>query len=148
MADNLKEVADAIRFRGVTESQVREMVQKVYGMGWSRGAASQRKVTNRIKWRYGVLLKWMHTQLSLFSIYTRRREYKEIVNGLLDIKDEFLYENNLNSSYSPVKYEVDVLGEPFEIDLDKEMTYLLQDIVGRFIAEEDEKQSLQENKNN
>jgi hypothetical protein len=137
MADNLRAIVKDIRFNLVTERQIEDDVAKIYALGYKAGRNDQRKITQRVKYRYGVLVNWLMQQIGSLSMYTKRYEYKQLMEGMLDITDSFMFENNLNSSYKPKVFSYTIGEEEFVVDAKKDIAYLLVDVVGNFTKQEE-----------
>lgn len=163
MANELNKIVADLNFNLVTDKDIKDQVERIYNLGYNAGKTDQKKITQRIKFRYNVLLDWYDNQLSQFSLFTKRFEYKNILDGISDQAEQFQFENKLTSSYKPRKIvhsitEKDSIdsnlvwidgknlvgitedGLTVEIDVENDVSYILSDVVGDFIKEEDLKQ--------
>ena len=141
MANELNKIVSDLYFNAALGKPITDHVNAIYNLGYNAGKSDQKKVTNRIKFRYNVLLGWYEDQLSKLSLFTKRAEYKQIIDGVCDQADQYIYENNLSSSYKPKVFSfVDGEGEQVEVNAKERLNYLLSDVVGDFIKEEDAKQ--------
>lgn len=121
-----------------TEDSIMRILTQVYEdghkMGYSHGVQDTRKIMQRVKLRYNILLGWMTDQTLQFSTYTKRYEYKTILSNIIKVKDSYMFENSLNSSYRPKP----ITNEEGElVDVKKDIAYLLSDVVGDFIKQEE-----------
>lgn len=121
-----------------TEDDIMRILKQVhedgFKIGYGYGVQDTRKIMQRVKLRYNLLLGWMTEQMSQVSIYTKRYEYKTMLDNIIRAKDHYMFENSLNSSYRPKA----IVGEDGEvIDVKKDIAYLLSDVVGDFIKQEE-----------
>lgn len=143
MENKLEKIASDIRFNLVTDKQISDQIAEVYALGYKAGKTDQKKITNRIKFRYNVLLDWYASQLSQLSMFTKRFEYKQILDGIEDQADQYRFENGLNSCYKPKTFSYELNGEQVTVDAKKDLSYLLVDVMANFIKAEEEKQLLE-----
>lgn len=143
MNEELGELKKELSFGLVTGKDVDRIVEMIFSKGYTAGVRDQKKINYRLKFKYNILLNWIDTQLSTFSSYTLRQEYKTILDGILDLKDVFVAENNLHSAYKPNKpFELEIEGEKVVFDVKQDLSYLLVDVVGNFVASEDARLAL------
>lgn len=141
MATELEKIASDISFNLITDKQIGDQIAAVYALGYKAGKTDQRRITQRIKFRFNVLLDWYDSQLSQLSMFTKRAEYRQILDGMQLQADEYRHENNLNSSYKPKDVvSISESGETETTNVKKELMYLLVDVMGNFIKQEDDKQ--------
>lgn len=121
-----------------TEDDIMRILKQVYEDGYSKGYSlgvqDTRKIMQRVKMRYNILLGWMTDQTLQFSTYTKRYEYKTMLSNIIKVKDAYMFENSLISAYKPNPI-TDVDGEV--VDVKKDIAYLLSDVVGDFIKQEE-----------
>jgi hypothetical protein len=137
MANELEKIASDIHFNLITGHQIKSSLEQVYALGYKAGRLDQKKITNRIKFRYNILLSWYAEQLSKFSMFTKRFEYKKLLDGIEDQADQFCFENGLNSCYKPKIFSYRNGEETVTVDIKKDLSYLLVDVVGDFIKQEE-----------
>jgi hypothetical protein len=138
MEEELVGLKKELMFSIITEKDTAELIEKIYAKGYQKGVRDQRRLLLRTKFRYNILLNWIDEQFSAFSNYTLRSEYKERIDGILELKDIFMSENNLHSSYRPAKpFQEEIDGELISFDVTKDLSYLLTDVMGQFITNED-----------
>jgi hypothetical protein len=138
MKEELGEIKKEMMFNLITEKDTAELIERIYAKGYQKGVRDQKKLNMRLKFRYNILLEWLDDQFAQFSAYTLRTEYRDRIDGILELKDVFMSENNLHSSYKPSKaFELDIEGESVVFDLKKDLSYLLTDVMGSFITSED-----------
>jgi len=139
---NLLTATKALNCRTNTDAETLNILKQVYEDGYSKGytmgVSDTRKIMQRVKLRYNLLIGWMTEQTLQFSLYTKRYEYKTILSNIIKVKDSYMFENSLNGSYRPKP----ILNDEGElVDVKKDITYLLSDVVGDFIKQEELKNS-------
>lgn len=152
MEDSVSRLAAELRVPYLSKLEAEKIVDRIYAIGYKSGVYDQKKINMRIKYRYKLLLDWVDDQLTMFSIYTRRSEYKDIIDLMTKIISQYKTDNNLFSTYRPATrtVDVDVDGEVVSVELDmkKELSNLLKDIMTTFINEEDKKEEAKREKLN
>ena len=141
MSNELNKLVTDIRFNAVLDKPIDDQIGAVYSLGYNAGVTDQKKFNKRTKFRYNVLLGWYEAQLNKLSLFTKRPEYRSILDGICDQADQYKFENNLSSSYKPKVFSfVDGEGEEVIVDAKERLQYTLTDVVGDFIKGEDLKQ--------
>lgn len=136
---DLKKLALAIKSFHNDDGQAEKLLQKLYedgfDSGYKKGHNDEKIMKMRIKFRYRVLLGWLIDQLDKFSSYTKRYEYKMLVDDIQYSMDEFMMDNNLGSCYRPKKQKIE--GE--DVDFIADISSFLPDVVTNFQKKEDER---------
>lgn len=140
MSAELEKIESDINFDLIRGRDVRGHIERIYALGYKAGKLDQKKITQRIKYRYNVLLDWFDDQLNQFSSFTKRAEYKDAIDGICDQAEQYRFENNLHSSYKPRVFSYTIEGEEFTVDAKKDLSYLLVDSMGNLIQREEDKQ--------
>jgi len=140
MANIYLQMAEDLRTEGLTNEEAERIVDRIYGMGYRAGVKDQKRMADRAKYKYSVLMDWLELQLSKFQGYTRKPSYKEIINRLFEIVEQYKFENGLNRKYIPKINVVKIESNDMILDMKKEMSYLLFDVVQDFIDEEERKE--------
>lgn len=137
---DLRAISSDIKFNLVTDRSIEDQLSRIYKVAYERGRSDQKKLMNRQKMYYSFLYEWIFDQLSQLYLYTKRYEYKEILNGLETQADQYLYEYKLSSSRKMRNFTCMVNSQEEHIKSKEEICYLLTPVVEDFIRREDEKQ--------
>jgi len=99
------------KFDSMDSDQIDRYINEIYEKAYQSGRDYERKITQRVKFRYNVLIFWFIEQLSQFHLCNKTYPSQRIVNRLLEVTDEYIIENNLFGMYSSSKDMKDQLSE-------------------------------------
>jgi hypothetical protein len=140
MADNLKAISSDIKFNLITDHEINDQIEKIYEMGYRAGVLDQKRVSSHSKVLNTLLYSWLIDQLEQFSYFTKRYEYKFILEEIVKCMDQYLSEYKLTSTRKLRNFVVIEDGAESTINTKKELSYVLAPVMEKFIEGEEEKQ--------
>ena len=81
----------------MSEDDIRKFIEDKYRKGYLRGRADERKITDKVKFRYSVLLLWVNRELSNFMSVSEDKHFFNTISKLINVSNEYIFENNLLS---------------------------------------------------
>lgn len=151
---NLKTYADEISYCVKDPKQIQAILFRVYEeghkTGYKHGTIDVRRIMSRVKFRYILLNKWFLNQISELSSYTKRYEYKMIMDDIESASNQFSVDNYLNSAYKPTRtftYKSSDLDIEESYTLTEALNGTLPDCVGNFIKAEEARRIAADQKN-
>lgn len=140
MADNLRAISSDIKFNLITDHEINEQISKIYEMGYRAGVLDQKRVLSHSKVLNTLLYSWLIDQLEQFSYFTKRYEYKFILEEIVKCMDQYLSEYRLTSTRKLRNFVIIEDGAEVTVNAKKELGYVLAPVMEKFIEGEEDKQ--------
>lgn len=140
MANELKAISSDIKFNLVTDHEIDEQIEKIFEMGYRAGRLDGKRLLSHTKVLNAILYGWLFDQLEQFSYFTKRHEYKFIIEEIVKCVDQYLSEYKLTSTRKLRNFTVLKDGEELHINAKEELAYVLAPVMEQFIEGEEEKQ--------
>lgn len=84
-------------FNNMSEDDIRKFIEDKYRKGYLRGREDERKTTEKVKFRYSVLLSWLNIELSDFVSVAGDQYSLKMIDKIINVSNEYIFENNLFS---------------------------------------------------
>ena len=81
-------------FGNMSETDIRKFIEDKYRNGYLNGREDERRITQKVKFRYCILLKWLIRELS--EIEDGENSVK-MIDKILNSTNEYIFENHLIS---------------------------------------------------
>lgn len=89
--NSIKEV-----FNTMSEDDIIKFIEDKYRQGYLKGKQDERRITEKVKFRYSVLLSWFNRELSNFMAIHDDNSFNTI-GKIINVSNEYIFENNLFS---------------------------------------------------
>lgn len=80
-------------FDNMSDSDIKEFIEDKYRNGYLRGRQDERHITEKVKFRYCILLKWLIRELSEID----NEDLIKTMDKILNSANEYIFENHLMS---------------------------------------------------
>ena len=80
-------------FSNMSESDIRDFIEDKYRKGYLKGREDERRITNKVKFRYCILLNWLIGELSDIE----SENFVKTIDKILDSTNKYIFENHLIS---------------------------------------------------
>lgn len=80
-------------FSNMSETDIRKYIEDKYRHGYLRGREDERHITDKVKFRYCILLKWLIRELSEID----NEDLIKTMDKILNSANEYIFENHLMS---------------------------------------------------